>query len=747
MNIFSRRPLSLILCIMLGGFSVFALLDSDYKCLMFLLPLFPLPLLFIKSLKHLRVITALASVALLVSILSSYLYFDLWFKAYDRFDGEEIILEGEVIAVGASEYSSTIDIKTYSINDESLTSYKIIVYIDHEKHDLPSVGDVLTLSGILSGFDRTKSGFDAKAYYFSNGYNAEIRDPLLIEITGRVEPQNTSILIGIRNQISYKIKHITNTDTAGLFTALFLGDKSTLSPKLSFDFTRIGLSHALALSGMHLAIIVIGLSRLTSVFGVGKKTRDALVIPFTVFYMLLTGMPVSVVRAGLMLIISSFLFLIAKTRDSMTTLLISVSLICIFNPESVFDLSLWLSAFATFGIVSMSDLPRKFVPVKSIAYKIKRFIIASFSVSFYAMSATLLISILSFNTISIISPLSTFIFALPIELFLYIGIIALIFGDLIPFGRVLVFLERLISALASILSKHRFVSVSSEFIILKLLIILFTLAFALFLILNIKRKRVALTVLISGFLLITAVSPLLSLIRANQHEISYHRDNKTESIIIIGEGEINLIDEDSHTSFSAYTTADAAFNEKLSYIDRYILTNYSNSTSDKLEKILSLIKTYELYIPEPKNEKEKDILKELKTLAEIHSVIIITYKVNEEIDLGICTYNQDLRLEFTLDGSRNAFTLDHNGELISYFSSNTLDGRTRAAAASVIAKSDYVIFGSHGTSYDDYYLTYDLKNARTIVFSSKNMKISPYVLNKYKDKELYYEPESLEIIR
>ena len=118
-----------------------------------------------------------------------------------------------------------------------------------------------------------------------------------------------------------------------------------------------------------------------------------------------------------------------------------------------------------------------------------------------------------------------------------------------------------------------------------------------------------------------------------------------------------------------------------------------------------------------------------------------------EISLGICTFKPELRLPYTLDGSRSIFSLFYNENKISYFSSNTLDGRTRAVAASVIADSDYVIFGSHGSSYSDYYLTYDLKNADAIIFSSKNMNVSNYVMNKYKDKTLYFDPTFVEIIR
>ena len=70
-------------------------------------------------------------------------------------------------------------------------------------------------------------------------------------------------------------------------------------------------------------------------------------------------MPSSVVRASFLLIINATLFLIAKTKDSFTSLCIAVLILVLIEPYAVFDLSLWLSAFATLGIVSFSEYKQK----------------------------------------------------------------------------------------------------------------------------------------------------------------------------------------------------------------------------------------------------------------------------------------------------------------------------------------------------------------------------------------------------
>ena len=103
----------------------------------------------------------------------------------------------------------------------------------------------------------------------------------------------------------------SDAETGGLLGAILLGDRTYLSGQTSLDFSRIGISHVLALSGMHLAILILGIEKLLSLIGISKKARYIITIILTLAYVALTGFSVSVVRAGIMLIIRSLLHLIS----------------------------------------------------------------------------------------------------------------------------------------------------------------------------------------------------------------------------------------------------------------------------------------------------------------------------------------------------------------------------------------------------------------------------------------------------
>jgi competence protein ComEC len=295
-----------------------------------------------------------------------------------------------------------------------------------EKNQAPEfkIGNRLNFYGEISDFSNDSLDFNANSYYLSKGYSAKIIKPTEFEVSGEEKLTLASYFNSKRNDIAEFLIKNSNEKAGGLLAALLLGEKEFLSPQIELDFRRIGISHILALSGLHLAVLALGFAKLLSLFCIGKKLRTLFTLIFTVLYMSLTGFPISVVRAGIMLIIASLLFLLANATDSLTNLTIAVFLIVLSSPYAIFDISLLLSAFATLGIVSLAELPKEY----HAKIGLKNLVLNSLTVSLFAISATFLISVLSFGEISVISPISTLVFSLIIEIFLYFGTFFLVFG-------------------------------------------------------------------------------------------------------------------------------------------------------------------------------------------------------------------------------------------------------------------------------------------------------------------------------
>ena len=145
--------------------------------------------------------------------------------------------------------------------------------------------------------------------------------------------------------------------------AMTLGDKSALTKDLREVYSVTGASHVLALSGLHLGIIY----ALLSLFTVGRRWQvatQALVIVSIWAFVFLVGMPVSVVRAAIMLTVYALMSLGHRDRMSLNVLAFTAILILLFHPRSLYDVSFQLSFAAVASILLFLPLMEALFPPK-----------------------------------------------------------------------------------------------------------------------------------------------------------------------------------------------------------------------------------------------------------------------------------------------------------------------------------------------------------------------------------------------
>ncbi|MDR0339286.1 MAG: DNA internalization-related competence protein ComEC/Rec2 [Desulfovibrio sp.] len=150
------------------------------------------------------------------------------------------------------------------------------------------------------------------------------------------------------------------TPAAGLLPALLFGDRSRITPEQSDLFARSTLAHSLALSGLHLGFAGLAGFALASALGrlrpglwlIMPRPKLALLLslPFAGLYLWLGQAPVSLLRAAAMLFFSTVLLLSNRPRVLIGGLFAALAALLLFNPLSLFDLSLQLSALCIAAI-------------------------------------------------------------------------------------------------------------------------------------------------------------------------------------------------------------------------------------------------------------------------------------------------------------------------------------------------------------------------------------------------------------
>ena len=137
-------------------------------------------------------------------------------------------------------------------------------------------------------------------------------------------------------------------------SAVTLGDRSGLTTETRDLYAAAGASHLLALSGLHLGIIVGVFITLLTTRLVVSRWRWPLAVVVVLFiwgYAFLVGLPPSLVRASLMTSMLALLSCVQRRHQGLNVLLVTVFVMLLVRPVYLFDVGAQLSCLAVAGII------------------------------------------------------------------------------------------------------------------------------------------------------------------------------------------------------------------------------------------------------------------------------------------------------------------------------------------------------------------------------------------------------------
>lgn len=274
-------------------------------------------------------------------------------------------------------------------------------------------------------------------YYKSKGVY------LQAEYLGNYVPQPESgdvkfALFRFREKLASMFQRWMPRTEGALETALLLGDKSGLSDSLQDVFRTAGVSHLLAVSGLHVAL-------LCGIFSFGYRRRfwrpllllrGALVL----FYMILTGLPISVLRAGLVFLLALLGDSLLQPNDLLTSTGVAAVLIGLQNGYAPCDVGFQLSFCAVLGVQLAGQAVRwekNTLPVPSgrigaCLHSVLVWGMESIQVAFFASLATLPVLLAHGLTTSGVSVLSNLLVVWMLQFALQLGMAVLVLTA-IPF--------------------------------------------------------------------------------------------------------------------------------------------------------------------------------------------------------------------------------------------------------------------------------------------------------------------------
>lgn len=230
----------------------------------------------------------------------------------------------------------------------------ILVYA--EEGEGLRMGEQICVKGRLEQFARqgNPGEFDFAGYYHAIGIEGRFFAEEIICLQQGHSPYFDGIY-RIRCYSSAMLDRICTKDDRGIFKTMILGEKAELSPDIKKLYQSSGISHILAVSGLHISMIGLGCYGLLRKAGMGLNGAGAIGTAATVSYGILaggTGISASVTRAVLMVVMQMWADYLGRTYDMRTAVSVSGLLLLLQSPQLLFQAGFQLSfgAVLTLGI-------------------------------------------------------------------------------------------------------------------------------------------------------------------------------------------------------------------------------------------------------------------------------------------------------------------------------------------------------------------------------------------------------------
>lgn len=239
---------------------------------------------------------------------------------------------------------------------------------------------------------------------------------------------------------------------AGLLTGILLGDERGIAPQLADDFSRVGASHVIAISGFNMVIVSAIVLRVFSSLFAGYKTGATIcAVAVIAVYSLFVGASPGILRAALM---SSLLVIGSQLNRKTfvpTSLAFATLILSIGDPNVLLDIGFQLSFFAVLGLGLFADpLSQRFQSILErllpprIATPLHSVLNEPLIVSLAAQLSTLPLIILYFGRLSLVA-LPVNLLIVPIQsAVLLLGLTAVVISVFIPALGMLIFWADLI---------------------------------------------------------------------------------------------------------------------------------------------------------------------------------------------------------------------------------------------------------------------------------------------------------------
>ncbi len=267
-------------------------------------------------------------------------------------------ITGEIVAIS----KTSGDYKKCEVETKNIIRYKdtvpargkILVFFEDEANKLHRKDVCLMQADLAPIVNSHNPGeFDSREFWKHKSIqrSAFVTADSYI-VVGKTDWEIMDWFIGLREKFASILDKYLKGDENAVAKGLILGDRSSIDSEITRKFGNTGAMHVLAVSGLHVAILVQILTAFFSLFSRWISKNQALILALAIvwIYSALTGLSASVVRSAVMFTILAGSTLSGKNYNGFNSLALSAVLILVWNPHFLYDIGFQLSYLAMAGI-------------------------------------------------------------------------------------------------------------------------------------------------------------------------------------------------------------------------------------------------------------------------------------------------------------------------------------------------------------------------------------------------------------
>lgn len=688
----------------------------------------------------------------LVALLSQFVRIDTPLQKITSLFETPVSVTATVTRTNMEEdYLSVYYVDVSTINDKNISCSAVL---ECEYNAELEVGNVFEGSFVI---DSVENYSETSTYLKAKGIILLMRPSK--EINRLSNSESISMKFeSLNRKLSDTITDRMDGEPGNLVSALMLGNKELLNDSTIRNFRRAGVSHILAISGMHLSLFMFLFDFILKKFRISKVFRGSTTMLVALFYLALTGFALSTVRAFLMTSIVYLAYVLQDESDKLTTLLFSLFIILVSFPYAVYDIGMWLSFLAVLGIFIAGYFIENFnnflynksaVKKTGDAYAIQRkrrlspFVFKLLKYLFSTICITVFVNVFIcipmcffFDEISLVSVISNIVSTPIVTLILFVSPLFMIFDAIGPIADIIAFaVKRLCLTLLDVIdfiSSFEGITVSLHYPFVKHAVYILSFLLVIFLIFKFKHKWLIVIPPIVAFILFFVGVTVDNIRYSELVKIEYIGGSESESLLIRDGNQYSIIDMSTGGYAHSYYAYDKSVENCATEIDSYVITHYHNYHIQTLNRLFGKAIIRKVILPYPQNTDDYYKMSTIIASAQNAGTDVIIYDPLSYVKITSNTTFRFSELGYLKRSTHPTFyfTITAYGDKLLYSAESASEfSDFQSRIDNELKDTDFLILGAHGPKTKNSFNFQNYSSPQKIIIG--NNEISSFFNSSY----------------